>query len=56
MPYDEIAALLRDGVPAERISDYYPSVSATAALDAADFADYVDSYEPQGEQREAAAG
>ncbi|WP_285773880.1 DUF433 domain-containing protein [Microtetraspora sp. NBRC 13810] len=56
VPYDEIAALLRDGVPAERIADYYPSVSATAALDAADFADYVDSYEPPREQREAAAG
>ncbi|MEU4225508.1 DUF433 domain-containing protein [Nonomuraea sp. NPDC026600] len=56
VPYDEIAALLRDGVPAERIAEYYPSVSATAALDAADFADYVDSYEPPRERREAAAG
>ncbi|WP_214107940.1 DUF433 domain-containing protein [Acrocarpospora catenulata] len=56
VPYDDVAALLRDGVPAERISDYYPSVSGTAALDAADFADYVDSYEPPKEQREAAAG
>ncbi|GAA5080602.1 uncharacterized protein (DUF433 family)/DNA-binding transcriptional MerR regulator [Thermocatellispora tengchongensis] len=56
VPYDEVAALLRDGVPPERIGDYYPSVSAMAALDAADFADYVDSYEPPREQREAAAG
>ncbi|GAA0915634.1 DUF433 domain-containing protein [Nonomuraea longicatena] len=49
VPYDEIVALLRDGVPAERVAEYYPSVSAGAALDAADFADYVDSYErPQG--------
>ncbi|GAA3709132.1 hypothetical protein GCM10022224_088310 [Nonomuraea antimicrobica] len=48
VPYDEIAALLRDGVPAERIPEYFPSVSATAALDAVDFADYVDSYEPPG--------
>jgi uncharacterized protein (DUF433 family) len=54
VPYDEVAALLRDGVPAERISDYYPSVTATAARDAADFADYVDSYEPPREPREAA--
>ncbi len=56
VPYDEVAALLRDGVPPERISDYYPSVTATAALDAADFADYVDSYDPPKEPREAAAG
>lgn len=56
VPYDEVAALLRDGVPAEQVSEYYPSVSATAALDAADFADYVDSYLPPKEQREAAAG
>ena len=54
VPYDEVAALLRDGVPAERISDYYPSVTATAALDAADFADYVNSYDPPKERREAA--
>ncbi|GAA0433277.1 hypothetical protein Acor_07310 [Acrocarpospora corrugata] len=56
VPYDDVAALLRDGVPPERVSDYYPSVSGKAALDAADFADYVDSYEPRKEQREAAAG
>ncbi|MFC0862872.1 DUF433 domain-containing protein [Sphaerimonospora cavernae] len=45
VPYDEVAALLRDGVPADRIPVYYPSVTATAALDAEDFADYVDSYD-----------
>ncbi|WP_329429387.1 DUF433 domain-containing protein [Streptosporangium sp. NBC_01495] len=56
VPYDEVAALLRDGVLPERISEYYPSVTATAALDAADFADYVDSYDPPKEPREAAAG
>ncbi|WP_405142385.1 DUF433 domain-containing protein [Sphaerisporangium sp. NBC_01403] len=56
IPYDEVAALLRDGVPAEQISDYYPSVSAPAARDAADFAAYVNSYEPSREPREAAAG
>ncbi|PZG20697.1 DUF433 domain-containing protein [Nonomuraea aridisoli] len=56
VPYDEVAALLRDGVPPERIGDYYPSVSVTAALDAADFADYVDSYEPSREQRATVAG
>ncbi|MET7459547.1 DUF433 domain-containing protein [Nonomuraea sp. NPDC005501] len=56
VPYDEVAALLRDGIPAERISEYYPNVTAAAALDAGDFADYVDSYESSGERREAAAG
>ncbi|MFI6457158.1 DUF433 domain-containing protein [Streptosporangium amethystogenes] len=53
VPYDEVAALLRDGLPPERISEYYPSVTPTAALDAAD---YVDSYDPPKEPREAAAG
>ncbi|MEV1204173.1 DUF433 domain-containing protein [Microbispora rosea] len=56
VPYDEVAALLRDGVPAERIPAYYPSVTATAAIEAADFADYVDSYDPPRGTREAAAG
>ncbi|MDH2429164.1 DUF433 domain-containing protein [Sphaerisporangium sp. TRM90804] len=56
VPYDEVAALLRDGVPAERVSDYYPNVTASAAMDAADFAAYVDSYDPSREPRAAAAG
>ncbi|MBB6471196.1 DUF433 domain-containing protein [Sphaerisporangium rubeum] len=56
IPYDEVTALLRDGVPAERVRDYYPAVTAPAAIDAADFADYIDSYEPSRETREAAAG
>ncbi|WP_308249784.1 DUF433 domain-containing protein [Sphaerisporangium fuscum] len=56
IPYDDVAALLRDGVPADRISEYYPNVTASAARDAADFADYVDSYEPSREPREAVAG
>ncbi|WP_225878537.1 DUF433 domain-containing protein [Spongiactinospora rosea] len=43
VPYGEVAALLRDGVPAERIIEYYPSVTAAGALEAADFADYVDA-------------
>lgn len=46
VPCDEVAALLRDGIPPERISEYYPSVTPSAALDAADFADYVNSYDP----------
>lgn len=46
VPYDAVASLMRDGVPAERITDYYPAVHASAANDALDFARYVDSYDP----------
>ena len=46
VPYDAVAGLMRDGVPAEQIRDYYPSVTAAAAADALDFARYVDSYDP----------
>lgn len=46
VPYDAVADLMRDGVPAEQISDYYPTVQVTAANDALDFARYVDSYDP----------
>jgi uncharacterized protein (DUF433 family) len=44
VPFEMIASLVRDGVPAAEISDYYPSVSAAAATDALDFADYVAHY------------
>ena len=44
VPAAEVAALMRDGIAPEQISDFYPSVSAAAARDALDFADYVDSY------------
>ena len=46
VPYDVVAGLVSDGVPPEKVSDYYPAVSATAARDAIDFARYVDSFEP----------
>jgi uncharacterized protein (DUF433 family)/DNA-binding transcriptional MerR regulator len=46
VPYDAVAGLMRDGVPADQIRDYYPSVTAAAAADALDFARYVDSYDP----------
>jgi uncharacterized protein (DUF433 family) len=46
VPYDAVASLMRDQVPPERIADYYPAVSAEAARDALDFAQYVDSYDP----------
>jgi uncharacterized protein (DUF433 family) len=35
---------MRDGVPAEDISEFFPQVSAAAARDALDFASYVESY------------
>lgn len=46
VPYDAVAGLMRDDIPAERISEYYPGVSADAARDALSFAVYVDSYNP----------
>lgn len=46
VPYDAVANLIRDAVPAEQVSEYYPSVSPEAACDAFDFALYVDSYDP----------
>ena len=46
VPYDAVAGLMRDDVPAERIGEYYPAVSAEAARDALSFAAYVDSYGP----------
>lgn len=46
VPYDAVAGLMRDGVPAEKIEEYYPTVTAEAARDALDFARYVDSYDP----------
>jgi uncharacterized protein (DUF433 family)/DNA-binding transcriptional MerR regulator len=46
VPYDAVAGLMRDGVPAGQIVNYYPSVTEEAAKDALDFARYVDSYDP----------
>jgi uncharacterized protein (DUF433 family)/DNA-binding transcriptional MerR regulator len=46
VPYDAVASLMRDGVPANRIAEYYPAVTAEAAGDALDFSRYVDSYSP----------
>lgn len=42
VPFELVAGLVRDGVAPEKIADFYPSVTAAAARDAADFADYVD--------------
>jgi uncharacterized protein (DUF433 family)/DNA-binding transcriptional MerR regulator len=44
IPYDEVSALMRDGIPAEGIREFFPRVTAEAAQDAQDFARYVDSY------------
>lgn len=40
--YDLVAGLMRDGVPADKVANYYPGVGADAARDALAFADYVD--------------
>lgn len=45
VPSLQVAALVRDGVPPEEIGDFYPGVTAEAARDALDFADYTDSYD-----------
>jgi uncharacterized protein (DUF433 family)/DNA-binding transcriptional MerR regulator len=47
IPSGEVAALLRDGISPANITRFYPGVSAAAARDAQDFADYVDSYQPR---------
>lgn len=44
IPYEEVASLMRDGVAAEDVHEFYPHVTADAARDAYDFASYVDSY------------
>ncbi|MGW7352860.1 DUF433 domain-containing protein [Streptomyces sp. NPDC054784] len=44
VPASDVAALVRDGVPPDQIGDFYPGVTAEAARDAADFAEYVASY------------
>jgi uncharacterized protein (DUF433 family) len=54
IPATGVAALLRDGVPPERIGDYYPGVTPEAARDAADFADHVGRY-ADAEIRQAAS-
>lgn len=39
-----VASLLEDGVTAEEVAGFYPSVSAQAARGAVAFARYVDGY------------
>ncbi|HEV2781821.1 MAG TPA: DUF433 domain-containing protein [Actinophytocola sp.] len=44
VPFDLIAALLDDGVAAEDVASFYPSVPPYAARGAREFARYVDAY------------
>jgi uncharacterized protein (DUF433 family)/DNA-binding transcriptional MerR regulator len=46
--YDLVASLIEDGVPAEEVVEFYPSVSADAARDAAAFARLVAEYRNGG--------
>jgi uncharacterized protein (DUF433 family) len=48
VPSGLVAGLVKDGVPPEKVADYYPAVSAEAARDAADFALSVESYRQPG--------
>jgi uncharacterized protein (DUF433 family)/DNA-binding transcriptional MerR regulator len=42
--FDLVASLVRDGVPPEEVKDFYPSVTAAAAKDAASLAQIVAGY------------
>ena len=46
IPAADIAALVRDGVSTDLITEFYPGVSAAAAAEADDFARYFDSFVP----------
>jgi uncharacterized protein (DUF433 family) len=44
VPYENVAELVRDGVPEDSVDEYYPAVDRAAAQDAWEFAKYVDSW------------
>lgn len=46
--FDLVASLIEDGVPPEEVGEFYPSVSAAAARDAASFAAIVAEYRNGG--------
>jgi uncharacterized protein (DUF433 family)/DNA-binding transcriptional MerR regulator len=50
VPFDVVADLVRDGVGADDVQEFFPSVTADAARDAVSYADYVD----RNERRQAA--
>lgn len=54
VPYENVATLISDGVPASKVQSYYPDVDAIAAEEALDFAAYVDGWRT-GEQRQVSA-
>ncbi|HVU72043.1 MAG TPA: DUF433 domain-containing protein [Mycobacteriales bacterium] len=51
VPYDVVAELVLDGVEPDDVHQYYPTVSADAARDAADFALQVDQQRSPQERR-----
>jgi uncharacterized protein (DUF433 family) len=55
VPYENVAGLVADGVPADSIGDYYPSVNEAAAVDALSFAKYVDSWRSRDWRRNSVA-
>jgi len=48
LQFDLVAALVEDGVPPIEVRDFYPSVTAAAAADAADFGRLVQGYREGG--------
>jgi uncharacterized protein (DUF433 family) len=55
VPYEHVAELIDDGVPAAEIGEYYPAVEAPAARDAWDFAKYVDGWRSTDRPRNSVA-
>lgn len=49
--YDQVAGLMADSVPAEKIPQFFPSVTADAARAAQRFAAYVEKFEPHPADR-----
>jgi uncharacterized protein (DUF433 family) len=45
VPFDAVSSLVRDGIPADKIKLFYPTVTTEAARSAVDFSDYVSEFE-----------
>jgi len=56
IPYDSVTALANDGLDAEGIRYFYPSVPAESIPGALDFADYVAYYNIRDSREEVAVG
>ncbi|WP_159944671.1 DUF433 domain-containing protein [Nocardiopsis sp. FR6] len=52
--YDQVSSLIKDGVAPEEITEFYPSVSASGAVGAKAFADYVSERATRGPLEQAA--